>query len=78
MRDQVEAPSRTCFDPFRIPDPLLQAPAGKKRAIEYLYGPMPGIHDNIRTRRTALVDWEVIHNILTSMNRIVGNIVLKQ
>ena len=29
LRDQGEAPSNTCFDPFCIPDPLLQVPAGK-------------------------------------------------
>ena len=37
---------------------------------------MPGIHDNIRARRPSLVDWEVIHMIVTSMKRIVGSIVL--
>ena len=26
-------------------------------AIEYLYGTMPGIHDNIQERRPSLVDW---------------------
>ena len=39
---------------------------------------MPGIHDNIRERRPSLVDWEVIHMIVTSMKRIVGIIVLNQ
>ena len=29
LRDQGEAPSHTCFDPFCIPDPLLQVPAGQ-------------------------------------------------
>ena len=29
LRYQVEAPSNTCFDPFCIPDPLLQVSAGK-------------------------------------------------
>ena len=29
LQYQVEAPSHTCFDPFFIPDPLLQFPAGK-------------------------------------------------
>ena len=49
-----------------------------KPAIEYLYGKMPGIHDNIRARRPYLVDWEVIHMIVTIMKRIVGSIVLNQ
>ena len=39
---------------------------------------MPWIHDNIRARRPSLVDWEVIHMIVTSMNHIVGIIVLNQ
>ena len=47
-----------------------------KPEIEYLYGTIPGIHDNIRARRPSLLDWEVIHMILTSMKRIVGIIVL--
>ena len=29
LRDQGEAPYHTCFDPFYIPDPLLQVPAEK-------------------------------------------------
>ena len=29
LRDQVEAPSQTCFDPFCIPDPLLRVSSGK-------------------------------------------------
>ena len=49
-----------------------------KPAIEYLYGTMPGVHDNIRARRPYLVDWEVIHMIVTSMKRIIGRIVLNQ
>ena len=49
-----------------------------KPAIEYLYGTMPGIHNNIRARRPSLVDWEVIHMIVTSMKRIVCRIVLNQ
>ena len=49
-----------------------------KPAIEYLYVTMPGIHDNIREMRPSLVDWEVIHMIVTSMKRIVGIIVLNQ
>ena len=49
---------------------------GNKHAIEYLYGTMPEIHDNIRARRTSLVDWEVIHVIVTRIKRIVGIIVL--
>ena len=47
-----------------------------KPSIEYLYGTMPGIHDNIQARRPSLVDWEVIHTIVTSMKRIVGSIIL--
>ena len=39
---------------------------------------MTGIHDNIRARRPSLVDWEVIHMIVTIMKRIVGIIVLNQ
>ena len=49
-----------------------------KPAIEYLYRSVPGIHDNIQARRPSLVDWEVIHMIVTSMKRIVGIIVLNQ
>ena len=49
-----------------------------KPAIEYLYGTMPGIYDNIRSRRPSLVDWEVIHIIVTSIYCIVGSIVLNQ
>ena len=49
-----------------------------KSAIEYLYGNMPGIHDNIRARRPSLVEWEVIQMIVTSMKRIVGSIVLNK
>ena len=37
---------------------------------------MPGIHYNIRTMRPSLVDWEVIHMIVTIMNRIIDSIVL--
>ena len=29
LQDQGEASSHTCFDPFCIPDPLLQVSAGK-------------------------------------------------
>ena len=29
---------------------------GNKPAIEYLYGTVPGIHENIRARRPSLVD----------------------
>ena len=29
LRDQGEAQSHTCFDPFCVPDALLQVPAGK-------------------------------------------------
>ena len=39
---------------------------------------MPGIHDNIHVKRPSLVDWEVIHMIMTSTKRIVGSIVLNQ
>ena len=39
---------------------------------------MPGIHDNIRARRPFHVNWEVIQMIVTSMNHIVGSIVLNQ
>ena len=49
-----------------------------KPAVEYLYRTMPGIRDNIQARRPSLVDWEVIHIIVTSMERIVGSIVLNQ
>ena len=49
-----------------------------KHAIDYLYGIMPEIHDNIRARRPSLVDWEVIQMIVTSMKCIVGSIVLNQ
>ena len=76
--DQGEAPSHTCFKPFCIPYPLLQVPAGKKPTIEYLYGNMPGIHENIWARKTSLVDWEVIQIILTSIKCIVASIVLNQ
>ena len=47
-----------------------------KTAIEYLYGTMPGIYDNIRARNPSLVNWEVIQIIVTSMKSIVGRIVL--
>ena len=49
-----------------------------KPAIEYLYRTMPGIHDNIWERRPSLVDWEVIHMIVTRMKRIVDSIVINQ
>ena len=49
-----------------------------KPAIQYLYGTMPGIHDNIRARRPYLVDWGVIQMIVTSMKRIVVSIILNQ
>ena len=78
LRDQGEAlltPVLTCFayliHSFRS---LLE----NKPAIEYLYRTMPGIHDNIRARRPSLVDWEVIHMIVTIMKRIVGSIFLDQ
>ena len=45
---------------------------------EYLYGSMPGIHDNIRARRPYLVDWEVIKIIVTSMKHIFISIILNQ
>ena len=78
LQDQGEAPYHTCFKPFCIPDPILQVPAGNKPAIEYLYGTMLGINDNIRARRPSLVEWEVIHMIVTSMKHIVGSIFLNQ
>ena len=49
-----------------------------KSAIEYLYGTMPGIHDNIRARRPSLADWDFIHMIVASMKCIVVSIVLNQ
>ena len=49
-----------------------------KPAIEYLYGSMPGIHENIQARRPSLVGWEVIQMILNSMKRIIGRIILNQ
>ena len=49
-----------------------------KPAIEDFYGTMPGIHDNIRAMGPSLVDWEVIHIIVTSTKHIVGSIVLNQ
>ena len=36
------------------------------------------IHNNIQSRSLSLVDWEVIHIIVTSMKRIVGSIVPNQ
>ena len=45
---------------------------------EYLYGSMPGIHDNIRAMRPSLVNWEVIQIIVTSMKLIVVSIILNQ
>ena len=39
---------------------------------------MSGIHDNIRARVPYLVSWEVIQIIMTSMNLIVGSIILNQ
>ena len=49
-----------------------------KPAIEYLYGTMPGTHDNIQSRRPSLVDWEVIQMIVTITKRIIDIIVLDQ
>ena len=49
-----------------------------KPTIEYIYGTMPGIHDNNREIRPYLVDWEVIQMVVTRMKRIVGNILLNQ
>ena len=49
-----------------------------KPAIEYLYGSVPGILENIQARRPYLVGWEVIQMILSSMKRIIGRIILNQ
>ena len=49
-----------------------------KHAIDYLYGSVPGILENIQARRASLVGWEVIQMILTSMKRIIGRIILNQ
>ena len=49
-----------------------------KPAIDYLYGTMPGIHNNIRERRPSLVDWYVIQMTVTSMKRIVVSTALNQ
>ena len=49
-----------------------------KPAIEYLYGSIPGIHENIQARRPSLVGWEVIQMILSSMKRIIDRIILNQ
>ena len=49
-----------------------------KPAIEYLYGSVPGIHENIQARRPSLVGWEVIQMILSSMKRIIDRIILNQ
>ena len=46
--------------------------------IDYLYGSMIGIHENIQEKRPSLVYWEVIQLIVASMKRIVGSIVLNQ
>ena len=47
-----------------------------KPEIEYLYGSMPGIHDNIWARRPSLVNCELIQMIVTIMEIIVGSIIL--
>ena len=49
-----------------------------KPTIDYLYGTIPYIHDNILARRPYLVDWEVIQMIVTSMKRMIGSIVPNQ
>ena len=49
-----------------------------KPVIEYIYGTMPGIHDNIQARRPSLVDWEVIQMNVTIMKCIFGRILLNQ
>ena len=49
-----------------------------KPEIEYLYGSMSGIHENIWARRPSLVNREVIQMILTRMKHIVGRIILNQ
>ena len=49
-----------------------------KPAIEYIYGSIPGIHDNIQARTPSPVDWGFIQIIVTSMNLIVGSIILNQ
>ena len=49
-----------------------------KPTIEYLYGTMPGIHDNIRAGSPSLVDWKFIHMIVNSLKLIFGGIILNQ
>ena len=57
---------------------LLRSLTDNKPVIEYLYGSMPGIHDNICASRPSLDDWYFIQIIVTSMNRIVVSIILDQ
>ena len=49
-----------------------------KPVIEYMYGSMTGIHENIWERRPSLVDWEVIQMILTITKCIIGSNVISQ
>ena len=49
-----------------------------KPEIEYIYGIMSGIHDNIQARSHSLVDWEVIQIIATRMKGIIDSIILNQ
>ena len=78
LRDQGEEPSHTCFKSFSYLIHSCRSLLDNKPPIEYLNGTMPGSNDTIRARRPSLVDWEVIHKIVTRMKRIVGSIVLSQ
>ena len=47
--------------------PSFRSLIDNKPAIEYLYGSIQGIHNNIRERKPSLVRQEVIEMILNSM-----------
>ena len=57
---------------------FLKSLVDNKPSIDYLYGTMPGIHDNTRVRRPSCIDWEFIQMIVISINTIVDSIVLNQ
>ena len=88
VRDLREAQIHCVIKEKRLLTPVLNISAylihsfryllENKSVIEYLYGTMPGIHDNIRAGSPSLVDWKFIHMIVNSLKLIFGGIILNQ
>ena len=38
---------------------------------EYMYGPMPGVGNEIKTRKPSDEDWEVVHMVVHTMKEVV-------